>query len=196
MALAPRAIMAEPSPSQTLGPFFHDAIMRTPYRAQLVSLDSRLGEVIRIQGRIRREGGRLVDDALIELWQAGPDGAYAGTASHASDAAFGGFGRAASNGAGEFEFVTLRPGVVSTPDGSLQAPHVNIHLLGRGLMDRIATRIFFPESLDDTPDPVLSVIDPARRHTLIAEHVDDVPVPTYRVDLLLRGEGETVFFAS
>lgn len=187
--------VAKLSPSQTIGPFFHDAIMRAPWRTELVPIGSPLGEVIRLQGCIRREGGRVVDDALIELWQAGPEGYYAGSTRHASELGFGGFGRAASNADGRFAFVTLRPGVVTAPDGSRQAPHVNLHLFARGLMDRIATRIYLPDGLEPSRDPVLATVEANRRHTLIAEHVGDRPVDTYHIDLLLRGEGETVFFA-
>lgn len=53
------------------------------------------------------------------------------------------------------------------------------------------TRIYLP---GDDPalaaDPLLSGLDPARRDTLIAQ---DGGMGTYRFDIRLQGEGETVF---
>jgi protocatechuate 3,4-dioxygenase, alpha subunit len=54
-------------------------------------------------------------------------------------------------------------------------------------LHRVVTRIYFS---DDPSDPVLSSVDPARRHTLIATPVEG----GYTFDIRLQGAGETVFF--
>jgi len=78
-------------------------------------------------------------------------------------------------------------------DGGIEAPHLDVSVFARGLLDRVVTRLYFPdEQTANAVDPVLSSIsDPARRATLIA-----VPEPEgeLRFDIWLQGERETVFF--
>ena len=65
-------------------------------------------------------------------------------------------------------------------------------VFARGLLDRVVTRVYFAdEAAANEVDPVLALVDPKRRGTLIAEPTDD----GYRLDIRLQGEGETVFFS-
>jgi protocatechuate 3,4-dioxygenase alpha subunit len=79
------------------------------------------------------------------------------------------------------------------PDGSIEAPHLDVSVFARGLLDRVVTRMYFPdEPAANAADPVLcSIGAPKRRATLIA-----VPEPEgqLRFDIFLQGERETVFF--
>lgn len=68
------------------------------------------------------------------------------------------------------------------------APFLNITVFARGLLRHLNTRMYFPDSAEDA---VLSLVDPPRRHTLIAKQDRDV----LRFDVRLQGEDETVFFA-
>jgi protocatechuate 3,4-dioxygenase alpha subunit len=64
-------------------------------------------------------------------------------------------------------------------------------VFARGLLVHLYTRIYLPG--DDAAlaaDPLLSQVDEARRGTLIAT---DEGRGTYRSDIRLQGEGETVF---
>jgi protocatechuate 3,4-dioxygenase alpha subunit len=79
------------------------------------------------------------------------------------------------------------------PDGAggLQAPHVDVTVLARGLLDRVVTRIYFgDEEAANAEDPVLAGLDPAARGTLVARPAAD----GYELDLVLQGDRETVFF--
>jgi protocatechuate 3,4-dioxygenase alpha subunit len=86
----------------------------------------------------------------------------------------------------------MKPGCVPSPDGSPQAPHVDVTVFARGLLKHLVTRIYFPDEDEaNAADPVLgSVTDPGNRATLVAQRADD----GYRFDIRLQGEGETVFF--
>jgi protocatechuate 3,4-dioxygenase alpha subunit len=56
--------------------------------------------------------------------------------------------------------------------------------------------VYFSDEAANAHDPILaSIADPARRRTLIAvrEAVEDAP--TYRLDIHLQGDRETVFFS-
>jgi protocatechuate 3,4-dioxygenase alpha subunit len=183
------------TPSQTVGPFFHDALS-WPGAAALVRPETR-GERIAIVGRVLDGDGQPVPDALIEIWQANAAGRYDHPEDRQGkprDPAFRGFGRCASGADGGFRFATIRPGRVPGRGNSLQAPHINVGLFARGLLRRLVTRIYFEDAAENAEDPVLALVaDPVRRATLLARRVaGDGTV--YRFDVVLQGEGETVFF--
>jgi protocatechuate 3,4-dioxygenase alpha subunit len=187
--------MAGQTPSQTVGPFFHDALC-SPGTETLVTAETR-GERIEIAGRVLDGDGQPVPDALIEIWQANAAGRYdhpEDVRDKPLDPAFRGFGRCASDLDGGFRFVTVRPGRVPGRGNTLQAPHINVGLFARGLLRRLVTRIYFEDAAENAEDPVLALVaDPSRRATLVARRAAGNGA-VYRFDLVLQGEGETVFF--
>ncbi len=78
------------------------------------------------------------------------------------------------------------------PDDRPQAPHIDVSVFARGLLNRLVTRIYFPDEADaNAGDPVLGLIDDeAERQTLVARQDDGA----LRFDIRLQGEGETAFF--
>jgi protocatechuate 3,4-dioxygenase alpha subunit len=189
-------VTAIPTPSQTVGPFYHDALDR-PAWADLTA-DGASGEKIHIEGRIL-DGDRVpVFDAFLEIWQANAAGKYAHPEDRQDkplDARFRGFGRVGTDAEGRFRFTTIRPGRVPGRGNTLQAPHINIAIFGRGLLKQLTTRLYFADEKEaNESDPVLSAIDdPAVRKTLLAVKVGGA-VATYRFDIILQGDGETAFF--
>jgi protocatechuate 3,4-dioxygenase, alpha subunit len=114
---------------------------------------------------------------MIETWQADPDGRF-GTG-------FRGFGRSATDAEGAFEIFTLKPGRVD----ERQAPHIDVNVFARGMLNRCVTRIYFADEANEG-DPVLDSVPEERRATIIATPGED----GYRFDVHLQGESETVFF--
>ena len=55
------------------------------------------------------------------------------------------------------------------------------------------TRIYFENEPANAADPILALVPPDRRSTLIAKRDASDPV-TYRFDVHLQGDSETVFF--
>jgi protocatechuate 3,4-dioxygenase alpha subunit len=153
------------------------------------------GEVIDLHGRVLDGQGEAVPDAMLEIWQANAAGRYASPADRRDDIPldphFIGFGRAATGAHGEFHIRTIRPGRVPGPDGSPQAPHIALSVFGRGLLKRLATRIYFADSTENDADPILSCVPAERRATLIAQRRGN----DWWFDIVLQGPGETVFFA-
>jgi protocatechuate 3,4-dioxygenase, alpha subunit len=186
-----------PTPSQTVGPFFHLALDR-PQWADLAAEDPQ-GERITVEGRMTDGDGMPIADACLELWQANAAGRYAhpddGQTDKPLDPHFRGFGRVSTDADGGFRLTTIRPGPVPGHGNNLQAPHIAVAIFARGLLKQLFTRIYFAgEALNET-DPVLSSIgDPARRRTLIATRQDEGGSPAYRFDIILQGDNETVFF--
>ncbi len=86
----------------------------------------------------------------------------------------------------------MKPGRVPWVDGRLQAPHLLVGVFARGLLKRVATRMYFPdEEAANAEDPVLLGLEPEERATLVARAEDGA----LRFDIVLQGAGQTTFFA-
>ena len=111
----------------------------------------------------------------------------------ADGGAFSGFGRLATAEDGSCTFETIRPGCVAGPRETVQAPHINVSILGRGILKRLSTRLYFAGEPANHADPILALVPENRRPTLLA-HPDPDRIGNWVFDVRLRGEGETVFF--
>ncbi len=180
------------TPFQTLGPFFDFGLVIRD--GDLVAQPAATGRHITIEGALRDGAGSVLPDALIEVWQANAAGKYRhpdDTQDRPIDPAFDGFGRVATDEYGKFSFRTVVPGRVPGPGGTLQAPHLAITVLARGLLTRLATRLYFEDEPSNGTDPILALVPVERRATLLAR----VLAPDrYQFDIVLQGPGETVFF--
>ena len=159
-----------PTAEMTLGPFFpREFALGVADLAQGAE-----GEVIEIAGRVTQADGKPLDNLVIEIRHADSEGRF-------DNAAFAGWGRAATDAQGVYRFRTIMPGA---PQGRLA--HVNFLLLYSGLMRQLQTVMFFALG----KDPVLDAVPASMRGRLVAKREGTV----YRFDLQLRGEGETPFF--
>ena len=186
------------TPSQTVGPFFHDCLMREDARCDVLVSGTTEGKRIRVEGRVLDGDGAGVPDAVIEIWQANHHGRYnhpSDTRDLPLDPAFTGYGRIATQGDGKFCFTTIKPGPVPFDRRRMQAPHISVAVLGRGLLNHLYSRIYFEEEQLTSVDPVLQRIPPERRQTLVARRVSNEPggEAVYRFDIVLQGANETVF---
>ena len=182
------------TPSQTIGPFFAYALTPRAYggselATETVAAEGVAGERIRITGTVYDGDRAPVGDAMIETWQADTQGRY----NASGNAGFTGFGRAEATAEGTFQIETIRPGAVAAPDGTMQAPHLSVSVFARGILTRLATRIYLEGDPANAADPVLALVPAQRRHTLIATRESD---GGFRFDIHLQGENETVFFAA
>jgi protocatechuate 3,4-dioxygenase alpha subunit len=178
------------TPSQTVGPYF--SIGLTWEDGAFVVPQGTDG-AFWLRGRVTDGEGEPVPDAMIETWQADPEGRYP----HPDDArgatiAFRGFARAPTDAEGRFAIHTVKPAPVPGPAGATQAPHIAMSVFARGLLNRVVTRVYFADEDErNAADAVLDSVDAERRTTLVAEPADD----GYRFDVRLQGADETVFFA-
>ena len=180
------------TPSQTIGPFFAVALC-WPDGPDVVP-EGTPGAVW-LGGRVTDGAGEPVPDALVETWQADGAGRFA----HPDDprgpatSAFRGFGRCPTDADGRWAVRTVNPGPLPTAEGGLEAPHVNVSVFARGLLNRVVTRVYFPDEAEaNAADPVLaSIPDPQVRARLVAVADGD----RLRFDIRLQGEQETPFLA-
>jgi protocatechuate 3,4-dioxygenase, alpha subunit len=179
--------------SQTVGPFFQIGFARGCC-ADLAPAGV-FGERIVLEGAVLDGDGVPVPDAILEVWQANAHGKYAhpeDRQNKAVEAGFKGYGRIATDQSGRFCFATIKPGPVPGPRGVPQAPHLVVSVFMRGLLKRLVTRIYFPDDPRNHDDPVLGLIHPTRRHTLIAQRLPGTN-DNLRWDVVLQGPRETVF---
>jgi protocatechuate 3,4-dioxygenase alpha subunit len=202
------------SPSQTAGPYVHigclpnycgiEGVYAEDPGHSLIDAQTP-GERIQVSGHIFDGEGAPLTDALVEIWQADAAGLYPsprdtrgpadrGPADRGpADTGFRGWGRRASDPqTGEYRFDTIKPGRVSYPDGRLQAPHISLWIIARGINIGLHTRLYFDDEPDaNAADPLLACIEPAARAaTLLARSLG---AGRYRFDIRLQGADETVF---
>ncbi len=184
-----------PTAAQTVGPFFNFALTTNPTLGILAGAGIP-GEHIRLEFRVAdADGAPAQGDCMIELWQADSEGRYPHPLDRDTVAAteFCGFGRLETDQKGCCTFETVKPGRVAGVDGRLQAPHINVIVFARGLLRHLHTRVYFAGEPANREDPVLALVPEERRPTLLAHPGEDEPA-TWRFDLRLQGDGETVFF--
>ncbi len=180
-----------PTPSQTVGPFFSFALN---WMADGALVPPGSPDALTIRGHIVDGAGEPVPDAVVEVYQAAPAGARR--------PGWRGFARALTDATGAYRFVTVKPDRVD----DRQAPHLDVSVFARGLLQRLWTRCYFPdEAPANAGDPALQAIaDRDRVATLIARPDLESPISSPDLespnleslcfDICLQGDHETVFF--
>ncbi|GAA4318403.1 protocatechuate 3,4-dioxygenase subunit alpha [Streptomyces venetus] len=184
-----------PTPSHTVGPFYGHAL---PFRGGEDIAPLGHPDTVTVHGYVLDGEGRPLPDALIELWGPDPDGNVpTADGSMRRDPASGGFlgrngveftgwGRIQTDANGHWYARTLRPGARGR-----SAPYLSVCVFARGLLVHLYTRIYLPGDAEAlAADPLLARLEDGRRDTLVAVAEDS---GTYRFDIRLQGEGETVF---
>ncbi len=174
-----------PTPGQTVGPFFHYAL---PYDGDRDLVPPGTVGAVRLHGTVYDGAGDPIPDALVEIWQAAPDGSVVQEPGslRRDGLTFTGFGRASTSRDGTYSFSTLTPG--PTEEGA--AAFFAVTVFARGLLNRLFTRAYLPDDTDAlAADPLLASLPEERRETLVATR----DAQGLRFDIRLQGEGETVF---
>lgn len=179
--------------SQTVGPFLHIGLADL-YCDRLVAEEAR--DTIVISGQILDGDGNAIPDGMLEIWQADAHGVYPDPQDgRTAMAGFRGFGRVATGTDGRYAFTTIKPGSVPGPNDAPQAPHIMVSVFMRGLIKRLATRLYFPGEAANGSDPILQLVPSDRRATLVAR---DMGAGRYEWDVIIQagphGRAETVFF--
>jgi protocatechuate 3,4-dioxygenase, alpha subunit len=185
------------SSSQTVGPFFAPALLRTDAVRNVLVQPETVGERIRIEGRVLDGDGVPVSDALVEIWQANAHGRYNHPAEQEPaplDPSFVGFGRSGTENEGVYWFETIKPGPVPFDQERWQAPHICVTVFARGLLNHLVTRLYFEDEPTNAGDPVLQCVPEDRRATLLARREAGDKAAVYRFAIVLQGANETAFF--
>jgi len=159
------------TPSQTSGPLYGFALI---FEDSECMVERGSPGAIELTGLLGDGGGPVgYPDAFLEVWQGGE------------------WARSRTDEDGLFRFVVEKPGATPLPNGTMEAPYLNVSVFARGLLKQAKTRMYFPdEEQANAADPVLQLVSPQDRDTLIARSDGD----GLRFDICLQGEAETVFF--
>jgi protocatechuate 3,4-dioxygenase alpha subunit len=194
------------TPSQTAGPYVHIGLAPGAagfdiYERELgwdIAGPNAQGQRIRIEGLVIDGTGSPIKDVMLEAWQANAAGHYAHPeGGGAVEDGFRGWGRVITDfDTGEWGFDTVKPGPVPGRNGTVQAPHISLWIVARGINLGLHTRLYFDDEVEaNAGDPVLNGIEwERRRPTLIARRQDRDGPPVYRFDIRIQGDDETVFF--
>lgn len=164
------------SPSQTIGPFSHEAWRWACAASDAVAAGP---NTISIAGIIRDGAGEPIDDAMIEAWS--PASAEAEAAQ-----ALPGFRRTPSDLTGRFQFTLTRPAVANAGE-----PVMYVTVFARGLVLHQFSAVFLEDDAGLSRSAILQQVPEARRATLIARKTG---TDAYEWDIRMQGENETVFF--
>jgi protocatechuate 3,4-dioxygenase alpha subunit len=163
--------MAGLTPFQTVGPYLHLGL-----RFGLEPLTAPgATELIAIHGRLRDGAGEGIGDGVLEFWAAG----------------FDRIGRVWTEADGRYRLAAAKPAARLDPDGTVHAPHLAARVLARGILTEYLTRVYFEGEPANAQDAILQLVPADRRSTLVA--VTTAP-SEYHLDIVVQGEGETVFF--
>lgn len=185
-----------PTPSQTVGPFYGYAL---PFPDGGSIAPPHHPEARTIHGYVYDGAAAPIPDAMLEFWQAAPDGSRTGAPGSMrrsltdggflgrNGVDFTGFGRVGTDADGHYTVHTLPPGGV---------PYLSVLVFARGLLHHVHTRVYLPELLPEGGgEPLLDALPPARRRTVLATPEGN---RTHRFDVRLQSDGtheETVFLA-
>jgi protocatechuate 3,4-dioxygenase alpha subunit len=189
------------TPTQTVGPFFLDCLLREDMRRNVLRRPETEGSPIRIEGHLYDGDHAPVPDGMVEIWQADAHGRYpdgdAVRGLPSPDAGFIGFGRSSTDETGLFWFETIKPAAVPfdqlMPE-RMQSPHIGVMIHARGLLNHLVTRLYFADEPANLADPILLRVPESRRSTLLSSPEPGTVPALYRFDIILQGAGETAFF--
>lgn len=162
-----------------------------------------VGERVLVHGRVLDEQGRPVPHTLVEVWQANAGGRYR----HVKDGYlapldpnFGGCGRALTDEAGRYQFLTIRPGAYpwGNRGNDWRPMHIHFSIFGTAFGQRLITQMYFEG------DPLIrlcpiahTVKDRGQLDRLVAPLDMAAAKPhdylAYKFDIVLRGRRQSHF---
>lgn len=173
-----------------------------PHDADLTRQSSAppLGERIVVSGRVLDADGAPVRNSLVELWQCNAAGRY----HHAKDRHdapldphFHGWGKALTDDAGRYRFVTIKPGAYpwGNHSNAWRPAHIHFSLFGNAYAQRLITQMYFPGDPLLALDPIYNSVPAFARERLISAFDIDLTLEGvalgYRFDIVLGGCGGT-----
>jgi protocatechuate 3,4-dioxygenase beta subunit len=163
-----------------------------------------IGQRIIVTGRVTDEDGSPVAGALLEIWQANAAGRYVHKRDDwpgPLDPNFLGIGRCLTNAAGEYRFLTVRPGAYpwGNHENAWRPAHIHFSALAPSWHQRLVTQMYFPDDPLLPLDPIFNAVPAGARSRLVAAYAHDVTrshwALGWRCNIVLAGPSATTFEA-
>src|ERR1700730_3939330 len=192
----------QPTANFTVGPFFPAYFVEAGCNdLTRAGTNTAKGQRVLLCGRVTDSDNEPASNVILEIWQADANGIFRHPSDPRlpeADPGFFGWGRTLTDQQGWYRFVTVMPGAQGGGNGAPRLPHINVMLLGSGIMRRLVTAVFFGDEAETLRDPVLRcVTDVTARCRLFAVRdpgLDCESAQAFRFDIVLRGQRETPFF--
>jgi protocatechuate 3,4-dioxygenase alpha subunit len=190
-----------PMANFTVGPFFPPHFVEAGCNdLTRVGENTAKGQKILLCGRVTDSDHEPAVNVILEIWQADANGIFRHPSDPRfpeADPGFFGWGRAFTEQQGWYRFLTVMPGTQGEENGAPRLPHINVMVLGSGIMRRLITTVFFGDQAEPVHDAVLRCVSDPARHRLLAVRdpaLDCESAQAFRFDIVLRGDCETPFF--
>lgn len=190
--------------SEVTGPVFgHDDIRENDNDLTRQHAGEPIGQRISVSGRVLDDNGRPAPNTLIEIWQTNAGGRYVHQNDQhpcALDPNFTGCGRTLTDAAGNYRFVTIKPGAYPWRNhpNAWRPAHIHFSIFGTAFTQRLVTQMYFPDDPLFPFDPIFnSIPDERARKRLISTFELELTEPEwslgFRWDIVLRGQEGTPF---
>jgi len=175
---------------QTLGPFYPH-IKNGDGDVDLTTIQGKTGEAegekILVRGVVRDENCKVIENALVELWQANHHGRYSheGDAENPSplDPNFEGWGQMTTDVTGNFGFKTIKPASYAFADPSVaenwRTPHLHWKISRRGYHEIISQTYFKGEKLNDTDGVIEAIPEKEQAQFILSPIREENGIPLY-----------------
>jgi protocatechuate 3,4-dioxygenase, beta subunit len=160
-----------------------------------------IGERIIVAGRVLDEDGRPVAGTVVELWQANAAGRYLHESDQHNaplDPNFRGKGHAVTDAAGNYRFLTIKPGAYPWRNtaNAWRPQHLHFSVFGPAAATRLVTQMYFPGDPLLPLDPIYNSIADAEARVRLVSTYDPALSESefalgYRFDIVLRGRDAT-----
>ncbi len=127
------------------------------------------GDVIIVSGVVSDGECRLVQNALVEIWQACSSGKYnhPGDPNLAKlDPNFQYWGRSITNSKGEYSFKTIRPGQYEATSSWIRPSHIHLKVHKRGY-EELTTQMYFKDDPHNMGDRILQSLNSEERKRVV-----------------------------
>jgi len=196
-----------PSQGELLGPNFGHDVINLNDNDLIINYaapgKAAIGEQIMVHGYMLDENARPVSNSLLEFWQANSGGRYR----HKRDGYlapldpnFGGCGRTITDGDGYYSLRTIRPGPYPWPNGGndWRPAHIHFSCFGLGWAQRLITQMYFEGDPHIPLCPIVQSIANGKAVDCLTarldmEHTVPMGFRAFRFDIILRGQGSTLF---
>jgi protocatechuate 3,4-dioxygenase beta subunit len=190
-------IVIPPTLSELTGPRFgSECVAERDSDLTRQSTGEPIGERIIVTGHVLDEDGAPLPDTLIEIWQANAAGRYVHEIDRHDaplDPHFIGAGRAVTDRAGRYTFITVKPGAypVLDLDNVWRPAHIHLSLFGPSFLTRVVSQMYFPGDPLLALDSIFQSVPDNARARMVAQLDMSVTRPEwalgYRFDIVLRG---------
>ena len=135
------------------------------------------GRIIIVEGRVLDSGGRPIENATVDLWQANAAGRYRHPRDRNAaplDPNFQGWAVVQSGKNGQFRFKTVLPGQYPAAADWIRPPHIHFKISKSGFKE-LVTQMYFPGQPLNDVDLLLMQKSDADVRRMIAEQDENNP---------------------